>query len=86
MRFNPNSVPNLSMGAWRILAAVLAMLVMAEFFIHHHAYFGIEDKPGFYILWGFIASAGLVVLGVLLGKLLKRPEGYYQNNDESDNA
>ena len=86
MRFNPNSVTNLSMNAWRILAALLAVLIACEFFVHHHEYFGFDDTPGFYVLWGFIGSAGLVVLGNLLGKVLKRPENYYNDSEEQDDA
>ncbi|MGB1581353.1 MAG: hypothetical protein ACPHER_07590 [Nevskiales bacterium] len=78
-RFNPNRVPNLSPKAWLITAIALLALVAAEFFVHHHSHFGWDNFFGFYALYGFIASAGLVIGGNLLGKLLKRTENYYDD-------
>lgn len=82
MKLNPNSVPNLSPLAWMLLLACLAVLLVMDFFIHHHVHFGWEDIFGFYSLYGFVASAGLIVLGNLLGKLVKRAEHYYDKHPE----
>lgn len=84
MNFNPNRVPNLSRHAWRILLVALALLLLADLFVHHHEHFGVEDRFGFYAFYGFIASAGLVIVGNLLGKLIKRPQDYYQHPAEGD--
>lgn len=79
-RFNPNRVPNLSPVAWGITLLALAGLLIAEFFVHHHSYFGFEDHYGFYAWYGFAASAGLVIAGKLLSTVLKRPEDYYKDD------
>ena len=83
-KLNPNRVPNLSPLAWIITGVALCALLAAEFFVHHHSHFGFEDSFGFYAWYGFAASAGLVVLGNLLSKILKRSEDYYQSENKND--
>lgn len=82
MKLNPNTVPNLSPLAWTLLLISLAVLLVAGYFVHFHVYFGWEDLFGFYAIYGFIASAGLVILGNILGKIVKRPETYYEGDGE----
>lgn len=81
-KLNPNRVPNLSPLAWAVLGLCLLLLLGLQFAVHHHSHFGWEDLFGFYAIYGFIASAGLVIAGNLLGKLLKRPEGYYRQPED----
>jgi uncharacterized membrane protein YjjB (DUF3815 family) len=84
VRLNPNRVANLSPSAWLIMGLGLAGLIVAEFFVHHHGHFGVDDSFGFFAWYGFAASAGLVILGNLLSKVLKRPESYYQSENQDD--
>ena len=63
---------------------VLVGLFVADFFIHYHAYLGleiggtpIEDIPGFYAVFGFVASVVLIFVSIGLGSSLKRKEDYY---------
>ena len=83
-KLNPNRVPNLSPLAWLVTGVALLVLILLEFSVHHHAHFGWDDFFGFYAVYGFIASAGLVILGNLLAKFLKRPEDYYADDQETD--
>lgn len=68
------------------IAAVVAVIgfFVSDFFIHYHAYVGlyvgetpIEDVPGFYTLFGFIASVLLIFVSKGIGSSLKRREDYY---------
>ncbi len=60
------------------LACVLVLA--ADFFVHRHGSFAIEDVPGFYGLYGFVACVGLVLAAKLLRRLLIRPEDYYDRD------
>lgn len=64
---------------WIVFIAILAMTVVAGFFVHQHESFGIEDSFSFYAWYGFITCVGMVVFAKLLGLLLKRPEDYYED-------
>ncbi len=65
----------------RILAIasllILAITVVAEFFIHRHGLFGIDESFGFNAWYGFAACVGLVAISRLIGMVLKRPDTYY---------
>ncbi len=59
---------------------VLGLLVALDLTIHKHAYFHLEDLPGFYVIYGFISCVIIVAFSKGLGKLrLLRKEGYYDN-------
>lgn len=59
---------------------VLGLLVALDFRIHKHAYFHLEDLPGFYVIYGFIACVIIVAFSKGLGKLwLTKNEGYYDD-------
>ena len=67
------------------VAAVLALFV-ADFFVHFHAYLGIEiggtaveNIPGFYMVFGFVVSVLLIFLAKGIGSSLKRREDYYDD-------
>ncbi len=62
---------------WRGLMAVLAILVGLDFLIEKHAAFTWSMTPGFYAAYGFISCVAIVLFSNLLGKWLKRKEGYY---------
>lgn len=56
----------------------LLLLLVADFFIHKHAYFPWEEWPGFYAVFGFVACVGLVLAAkYVLRPLVKRKESYY---------
>lgn len=62
---------------WRGGLLVLFGLVVADFFVVHHPYFGLDGWPGFSAGFGFVACVGMVLGAKALGKLLKRRDDYY---------
>lgn len=64
---------------WSAFFAILAILVLLDFFAEHHPYFGLEATLGFGAWFGFLSCVGLIVLATVLGKALKRPDTYYDS-------
>ena len=62
---------------WIGFIAILALTVLAEFFIEAHPHFEIEKLPGFNALLGFIGCVILVFGSKLVGMWLKRRDDYY---------
>lgn len=62
---------------WRGSIAFLALLVLADFFIEHHARFGIDGTPGFGAWFGFLSCVVMVLVAKAIGMVLKRPDTYY---------
>lgn len=67
---------------WVVFAIVLALTVAAEAFISHEPHFEVEGVFGFNAWFGFFACAGLIAGAKLLGVLLKRPDNYYERDDD----
>lgn len=63
---------------WVVSVAVLAITVAAEFFIHRHGLFGVDESFGFNAWYGFAACVALVAVSRLIGFVLKRPDTYYE--------
>jgi len=64
---------------WRGGMVILLLLVIADFFIHAHPYFGIDGTFGFYSWFGLITCIGMVLFAKALGIFLKRKDTYYDN-------
>lgn len=62
---------------WAAYASVLVCLIL-DFFVHYHEYVGLENVPGFYTLFGFVASVALIFVAKVGGKPLKRKDDYYE--------
>ena len=62
---------------WIGTIAVLALTVIAEFFIELHPHFKIESLFGFHALYGFLACVAMVLFAKVLGYLIKRKDDYY---------
>ncbi len=63
---------------------VLALLDLIFIFQiqHKHVYFpDLENKPGFFCLYGLVACVLLVLVAKQLRKLLMRPENYYETSE-----
>lgn len=76
--------PDISPAGRRFISALLvacALLLIAEFIIHRHAYFALEATPLFFALFGFLAFCIVVGGGVLLRKLVMRAPDYYEADD-----
>jgi protein-S-isoprenylcysteine O-methyltransferase Ste14 len=54
------------------LVAVLALLVVADFFVTHHASFGIDGTPGFAAWFGLVSAAIAVGVAYGWGLLMRR--------------
>lgn len=72
--FSPKTVRLL----WSGFALLLIALLVTELFTPSHPAFGIDATPFFYAWYGFISCALIVLVSFLLGKILKRPEDYYE--------
>jgi len=70
---NPRNVKRL---IW-FFYAVLALLLVAEFFIHKHGHFTWEDKPFFFATYGFVACVAVIFGSKVLRFVLRRDEDYY---------
>ena len=64
---------------WRLFLAVLALSVLAQFFIEAQPPFAFEGLFGFNALYGFLACAALIVIAKALGLFLKRRDDYYRD-------
>ncbi len=64
---------------WGIFAVILAATVMADLFIEHHPFFGLDGTFGFGAWFGFLSCVALVVFAKALGAVLKRPDTYYDS-------
>lgn len=62
---------------WIIFIAILALTVLAEFFVDTHPHFDIEKLPAFNALLGFIGCVILVFGSKLVGVMFKRQDDYY---------
>lgn len=67
---------------WCLFIAILALTVVAEFFVAHQPYFGIDGYFSFNAWFGLLACAALIVCAKGLGAFLKRPDDYYDGRDD----
>ncbi len=58
--------------------AVLAITVIAEFFIELHPYFAVEGSFGFHAWFGLVGCVAMVVSSKILAIMLKRRDTYYE--------
>ena len=71
---------------WQVFILVLALTVLAQFIFDIKGYFTIDGWFGFGAVYGFLSCLLMVLLAKLLGRLVKRPESYYQENDEENGS
>ena len=64
---------------WKAFIAVLALTVVAQFFVEVHPHFGVEGLFAWNALYGFLACAALILVAKALGLLLKRRDDYYDD-------
>lgn len=76
--------PETIRGLWRVFIAVLALTVLAEFFVVHNPHFRVEEVIGFGAWYGFLACAGLILFAKGLAIFLKRPDTYYDKGARDD--
>ena len=64
-----------------LLAAAGALLIALDAVLVRHSYTSIESLPGFFGVFGFLAFGLAVLSGWPLGRLMRRPETYYEPDD-----
>jgi hypothetical protein len=64
---------------WVTFVAILAATVLADLFIEHHPYFGLDGTFGFGAWFGFASCVALIVVAKALGAILKRRDTYYDD-------
>lgn len=65
---------------WIVFITILVVLVVADFFVHHHPHFGFDDTPAFGAWYGFVSCVVMVVGSKkLIGFFLKRKDTYYDD-------
>ncbi|OGX04646.1 MAG: hypothetical protein A3G87_02870 [Omnitrophica bacterium RIFCSPLOWO2_12_FULL_50_11] len=71
--------PDLQKKFKRIFYAVLALLVVVDFFVHReHVTFLWDTIPGFMSLYGFVATVLMIVVSKAIGHAwLMKSEDYY---------
>ncbi|MCK5296039.1 MAG: hypothetical protein KAJ75_04040 [Alphaproteobacteria bacterium] len=63
----------------RIAYIVLATLILCDFLIHGHSYFGIDGTFGFYSWFGLIAGIAMILLSKTKAFIIKREDNYYDD-------
>ena len=85
---DPQTIRKLWIGFYVVLGILLVLdpkllelLHILEHDPHHHAHFGVDGLPTFYAVFGFITCLAMVVISKkLIGKLLMRPDTYYDHS------
>ena len=73
---------------WKLQYLLLALALIPEFFVHHHAHFSEQDISidasfGFFAWYGFATCALMVLSAKILALFLKKDENYYLNRSEN---
>lgn len=69
---------------WRTLIVLLALTVIAGFFVSHAHLDGPESGFAFGAWFGFGACVALIAAAKVLAALLKRPDTYYDSERRDD--
>lgn len=62
---------------WQAFLAVLALTLLAEPLVARHPHFVLDGLFGFNAWYGFATCVAMIVAAKALGRLLKRPDRYY---------
>lgn len=63
----------------RLLYVLVLLVLVAELFIHRHAYFDFAAFFAYNALSGLVATLLLIAVALILRSLLRRPEDYYDD-------
>lgn len=77
--------PQIGKNVKGVLAIALAIVVVADFFIHkHHVYFFVDGLPGFSAAFAVISSILIIVISKGIGHafLMKREDYYHPAEGE----
>lgn len=73
--------PNTIKRLWWGFSIVLAITLLLQFLIKVKPTFELDGWWGFGAIFGFVSCLVMVLIAKALGFLLKRPEGYYDNEE-----
>jgi hypothetical protein len=59
----------------------LATTVLSQTVFESEGYFGVDGWLGFGAVYGFLSCLAMVLIAKLLGRLLKRGEHFYSDED-----
>ncbi len=62
------------------LTIVCALLFLGDFVIDRHGHFELEELPGFYGIFGFLAFSFIIFATKILRMIIGRKENYYAPN------
>lgn len=71
---------------WIGTSVVLTLVVLAQTVIYVKGYFGFDAWFGFGAVYGFVSCLIMVLVAKLLGLVLKRPQNYYDEPQQSSTA
>jgi hypothetical protein len=71
---------------WWISGVILALTVVAQFFVPIKGKFALESSFGFAAWFGFFACVAMVLVAKALGWWLKRPQDHYAEDDAAPRA
>ena len=77
--------PKTILNLWRGGLTILVILVLADLLITPHPYFNIDGTFGFFAWYGFFSCAFMVIGAKAFGKLVKRPDTYYEEKNKAGN-
>ncbi|MDK9712556.1 MAG: hypothetical protein OEL86_00385 [Sulfuritalea sp.] len=69
---------------WRGFLAVLALTLVAGFFVDPHPHFAIEEWFGFHAAYGFISCVLMIISAKFMGVFLKRPDSHYSKDQRDE--
>lgn len=67
---------------WRLFLVLLALTVVAELVVALHPHFAVESMFAFHAWFGFLSCAAMIGVAKVIGRLLKRPDTYYDGEDD----
>ena len=71
---------------WYVFSAVLAVLVLLQAVIPIKGYFTVDGWFGFGAVYGFVSCLLMVLIAKVLGVVLKRPKGYFEDSGDTETA
>ena len=74
--------PNTIRLLWKLFFGVLALTVIAQFFIKVKGYFVVDGWLGFAAIFGFVCCLLMVLAAKVLGLILKRDQSYYKGKSD----
>ena len=66
------------------LGALTLLLIIIDLAVHRHESVHASEATGFYAIYGFASFAFVVLTGWPLGRLLRRNENYYGDEDVNE--